>query len=147
MSEAVRAQYEAYPYPARDPRDESKRLLTGSPSHLDELNHALLASRIDIGHRHDAVVTQHECDHLDGILFVDRLDDPRQLAYEEEFERWWAEQAEADGDYVDEEGSGDDDSEDEGRDLPELAKWGSRGLQPGYRSWVIAHGIRLFRES
>ena len=36
---AVRAQYEAWPYPARDPRDEARRLVTGSPSHLDELAH------------------------------------------------------------------------------------------------------------
>lgn len=33
----LRAQYEAYPYPARDPADERKRLITGSPSHLDEV--------------------------------------------------------------------------------------------------------------
>lgn len=41
------AQYEAYPYPARDPRDEAKRLITGSPSHLDELNHYVFAGRLD----------------------------------------------------------------------------------------------------
>lgn len=50
----------------------------------------------------DAVVTQHECDHLDGTLFLDRLDDPRLLAYEKEFERYWAEQATEAGDFVDE---------------------------------------------
>ena len=33
------AQYEAYPYPKRDPRDEAKRLLIGSPSHLREIDH------------------------------------------------------------------------------------------------------------
>ena len=33
------AQYEAYPYPARDPRDESRRLVIGSPSHLREIDH------------------------------------------------------------------------------------------------------------
>ena len=33
------AQYEAYPYPARDPADEARRLVTGSPSHLRELDH------------------------------------------------------------------------------------------------------------
>lgn len=37
--EAVRAQYEAWPYPRRDPRDESRRLVTGSPSHFDEIVH------------------------------------------------------------------------------------------------------------
>ncbi|MEJ1976052.1 MAG: class I SAM-dependent methyltransferase [Acetobacteraceae bacterium] len=33
------AQYEAYPYPARDPADEAKRLVVGSPSHLREIDH------------------------------------------------------------------------------------------------------------
>ena len=33
------AQYEAYPYPARDPREEAKRLVIGSPSHLREIDH------------------------------------------------------------------------------------------------------------
>ena len=32
-------QYEAYPYPRRDPRDEAKRLVIGSPSHLREIDH------------------------------------------------------------------------------------------------------------
>lgn len=35
----LEAQYEAYPYPARDPRDEAKRLIIGSPSHLREIDH------------------------------------------------------------------------------------------------------------
>ena len=35
-----------------------------------------------------AVVIQHECDHLDGTLFVDRIDDLRDLAFEKEFERF-----------------------------------------------------------
>jgi SAM-dependent methyltransferase len=33
------AQYEAYPYPARDPREEARRLVVGSPSHLREIDH------------------------------------------------------------------------------------------------------------
>jgi SAM-dependent methyltransferase len=33
------AQYEAYPYPARDPADEARRLIIGSPSHLREVDH------------------------------------------------------------------------------------------------------------
>ena len=32
-------QYEHHPYPARDPRDDARRLLTGSPSHLREIDH------------------------------------------------------------------------------------------------------------
>lgn len=42
----LRAQYEAYPYPARDPKDEAKRLVTGSPSHLDEVNHFVFGGRL-----------------------------------------------------------------------------------------------------
>jgi len=33
------SQYEAYPYPKRDPREESKRLVIGSPSHIREIDH------------------------------------------------------------------------------------------------------------
>jgi SAM-dependent methyltransferase len=33
------AQYEAYPYPHRDPRDEARRLIVGSPGHLREIDH------------------------------------------------------------------------------------------------------------
>ena len=33
----VRKQYEDYPYPYRDPKDEKKRLITGSPSQLREI--------------------------------------------------------------------------------------------------------------
>jgi SAM-dependent methyltransferase len=43
----VRSQYETYPYPARDPADEAKRLIVGSPSHLLELNHHVFAGRRD----------------------------------------------------------------------------------------------------
>jgi len=32
------AQYEAFPYPERDPKDERKRLIVGSPSHLREID-------------------------------------------------------------------------------------------------------------
>lgn len=32
----------------------------------------------------EAIVVQHECDHLDGILYVDRLKDWRLFGYEEE---------------------------------------------------------------
>ena len=47
MTERVRAQYEAYPYPPRDPRDEAKRLIEGSPSHLLEINHYVFAGERD----------------------------------------------------------------------------------------------------
>ena len=39
------AQYEAYPYPARDPRDEATRLVVGSPSHLREVDHWVFGAR------------------------------------------------------------------------------------------------------
>ncbi len=35
-----------------------------------------------------ATVFQHEFDHLDGKLFVDRLSDPKLLAFEKEYERY-----------------------------------------------------------
>ena len=44
--DAVRQQYEELPYPARDPTDEAKRLIVGSPSHLLEIEHYVFA-----GHR------------------------------------------------------------------------------------------------
>ena len=37
-----------------------------------------------------ATVFQHEFDHLDGTLYVDRIDDPRQLVFEEEYLRYLA---------------------------------------------------------
>ncbi len=47
------------------------------------------------GGQHEAVVRglsagtyQHECDHLDGVLFVDRVADPRTLATWAQFERF-----------------------------------------------------------
>jgi SAM-dependent methyltransferase len=43
----VHVQYEAYPYPPRDPRDEGKRLVTGSPSHLAELVHHVRGGAFD----------------------------------------------------------------------------------------------------
>lgn len=43
----VAEQYEAYPYPERDPADEAKRLITGSPSHPLEMDHFLWGGRRD----------------------------------------------------------------------------------------------------
>lgn len=45
MSDKIRDQYEAYPYPSRDPADEARRLIVGSPSSLLEINHYLFAGR------------------------------------------------------------------------------------------------------
>lgn len=43
----VAEQYEAYPYPARDPADEARRLITGSPSHPLEMDHFLWGGQRD----------------------------------------------------------------------------------------------------
>ncbi|MEM6945183.1 MAG: class I SAM-dependent methyltransferase, partial [Pseudomonadota bacterium] len=45
--DAVRAQYEAFPYPARDPAEEAHRLIQGSPSHPVEIDHFLFGGRRD----------------------------------------------------------------------------------------------------
>lgn len=37
----------------------------------------------------EAVVLQHEIDHLNGKVFLDRMEDMTQLAYQEEFEEFW----------------------------------------------------------
>jgi SAM-dependent methyltransferase len=39
------AQYETYPYPRREPRDEAKRLIVGSPGHLREIDHWVFGAR------------------------------------------------------------------------------------------------------
>ncbi len=44
---SVKEHYEAYPYPERDPRDEAKRLITGSPSHPLEMDHYLFGGTRD----------------------------------------------------------------------------------------------------
>ncbi|MEM7242433.1 MAG: class I SAM-dependent methyltransferase [Pseudomonadota bacterium] len=43
----VKAQYEAFPYPERNPKDEKKRLITGSPSIPMEIDHYLYEGRRD----------------------------------------------------------------------------------------------------
>lgn len=35
-----------------------------------------------------AAVVQHECDHLDGVLYLDRVEDTRTLAFVREFQRY-----------------------------------------------------------
>ena len=54
-----------------------------------------------------AVVVQHECDHLDGVLYVDKAD-PRSLAFLREYRRYGPLVGEPD-DFVDDEGDLDDD--------------------------------------
>jgi len=43
----VQDQYDAYPYPERDPAEEKTRLITGSPSHPVEIDHFLFAGKRD----------------------------------------------------------------------------------------------------
>ena len=52
----VRAQYEALPYPPRDPRDEAIRLITGTPSHILEVNHYLFSGRLNFNRPFRALV-------------------------------------------------------------------------------------------
>ena len=47
MSDPVADQYEAYPYPSRNPQDEKTRLIDGSPSNLDEVDHYIFAGARD----------------------------------------------------------------------------------------------------
>ena len=47
MADRVRDQYEDLPYPPRDPRDERKRLVTGSPGQIVEIDHYLYAGTRD----------------------------------------------------------------------------------------------------
>lgn len=49
-------QYEAYPYPKRDPRDEAKRLIVGSPSHIREIDHWIFGAARPAGRPLQALV-------------------------------------------------------------------------------------------
>ena len=46
MSDIVARQYEEFPYPPRDPAEERKHLILGSPSHLAELDHYLFSGEL-----------------------------------------------------------------------------------------------------
>ena len=56
IDDRVREQYEAYPYPHRDPRDEKRRLVEGTPSDLDEIRHYVYGGRLDLGRPFRALV-------------------------------------------------------------------------------------------
>ena len=47
MNDDLRDQYEHYPYPPRDPADEAHRIVSGSPSHIAEIEHHILGGRRD----------------------------------------------------------------------------------------------------
>ena len=48
IDKLVELQYESYPYPERDPLDEKRRLVTGSPSNLAEVNHYIFGGKMDL---------------------------------------------------------------------------------------------------
>lgn len=52
----VQSQYESYPYPRRDPADEAKRLIIGSPSQFHEVNHYVFGGRRDLSRPFRALV-------------------------------------------------------------------------------------------
>ncbi|HVY17370.1 MAG TPA: class I SAM-dependent methyltransferase [Rhodopila sp.] len=54
--EQLAGQYEAFPYPKRDPRDEAKRLIVGSPSHLREIDHWIFGATRPAGRPLNALV-------------------------------------------------------------------------------------------
>jgi SAM-dependent methyltransferase len=56
MTDRIAEQYELYPYPARDPKAEGPEPITGSPSHLDELNHFVFGGRLDFARPFRALV-------------------------------------------------------------------------------------------
>jgi peptide deformylase len=56
---------------------ETVRYLDGDGVEHGELKRGLTAGTF-----------QHECDHLDGILFLDRVTDPRSFTSWEQFERF-----------------------------------------------------------
>lgn len=67
----VARQYEAYPYPERDPADEAKRLVIGSPSHPVEIDHFLFAGRRDWSQPFRALVAGGGAG--DGLIMLAQL--------------------------------------------------------------------------
>ena len=90
----VRDQYEAYPYPSRDPEDERKRMITGSPSLPVEMDHWLWGGARDWskslrvlvagGGTGDGLIqlaqTMHAADKPYEITYVDLSTHAREIA-------------------------------------------------------------------
>lgn len=51
-----KTRYDAYPYPERDPREETQRLLTGSPSNILEIDHFVFGAKRDWSKRFRVLV-------------------------------------------------------------------------------------------
>ncbi|MFP6744739.1 MAG: class I SAM-dependent methyltransferase [Alphaproteobacteria bacterium] len=79
----IRAQYEAYPYPERDPADEARRLITGSPSDPDEISHYVFGGRLDSTRRFRALVAGGGTG--DGAIMLSQMlawrDSPAEVVY------------------------------------------------------------------
>ena len=82
MSDPLIEQYEAYPYPARDPADEAKRLIEGSPSHLLEIDHYLFAEFAEparqprkrtLAHANFVRHQVHNLQHANPMLSIQQL--------------------------------------------------------------------------
>lgn len=94
MSNRVTEQYEALPYPERNPEDEKKRLVTGSPSHPLEIDHFLFGGQRDWsqpfralvagGGTGDALIQMAQVLTSAGkpydITYVDLSEAPREIA-------------------------------------------------------------------
>lgn len=92
----VKEQYEVYPYPARKPSDEKKRLVQGSPSHPLEMDHYLwnglrdwskpLKALIAGGGTGDALIQLATVLHTAGkpydITYIDLSEASRKIAEE-----------------------------------------------------------------
>ncbi len=46
MSDTLRQHYEAFPYPSRDPEEERKRLITGTPSAVLQIQHYIFGGKL-----------------------------------------------------------------------------------------------------
>ncbi len=65
------------------------RGLVNRPDHIRYSGVGRHGERIErLARGFHARVVQHECDHLDGILYVQRMDDLSQLLFESEIKHW-----------------------------------------------------------
>ncbi|MEE9194398.1 MAG: class I SAM-dependent methyltransferase [Alphaproteobacteria bacterium] len=83
MNDPLRAQYEAFPYPPRDPEEEDRRLITGSPSHILEINHYIYAGRRDFTKSFRALIAGGGTGDA-AIMLAQHLDDagaPGEVVY------------------------------------------------------------------
>ena len=59
------------------------------PAHIRVKAHDEKGEEVDLElEGFPAIVMQHECDHLDGVLYVDKISDPTKLGFEAEVQRF-----------------------------------------------------------